>query len=142
MGDAPIYGRHLLLKRDRPKQRNPLASSPEMMAQSSTPTRVNRYITMTKIAKLATQGATRLGKSGGLQSLSGGFQRHYFPFKDGDRKKTTTLDVQEFISRFLLHVLPEGFVRIRHFGFLANRSKKQILAQCRKLLKLDPAAPE
>jgi hypothetical protein len=38
--------------------------------------------------------------------------------------------------------LPEGFVRIRHFGFLANRSKKQILAQCRKLLKLDPAAPE
>jgi hypothetical protein len=91
---------------------------------------------------LATQGATRLGKSGGLQSLSGGFQRHYFPFKDGDRKKTTTLDVQEFISRFLLHVLPEGFVRTRHFGFLANRSKKQILAQCRKLLKLDPAAPE
>src|SRR5262249_39471614 len=71
MGDAPIYGRHLLLKRDRPKQRNPLASSREMMAQSSTPTRVNRYITMTRIAMLATQGATRLGKSGGLQSLSG-----------------------------------------------------------------------
>ena len=43
------------------------------------------------------------------------------------------------IRRFLLHVLPEGFMRIRHFGFLANRSKKQALAQCRKLLDLDPA---
>jgi len=60
--------------------------------------------------------------------------------KDGDRKKTITLDAQEFIRRFLLHVLPEGFMRIRHFGFLANRSKKQALAQCRKLLKLDPAS--
>jgi hypothetical protein len=61
--------------------------------------------------------------------------------KDGDRKKTMTLDAQEFIRRFLLHVLPDGFMRIRHFGFLANRSKKQALTQCRKLLDLDPAAP-
>ena len=59
--------------------------------------------------------------------------------KDSDRKKTITLEAQEFIRRFLLHVLPDGFMRIRHFGFLANRSKKQALAQCRKLLKLDPA---
>jgi hypothetical protein len=62
--------------------------------------------------------------------------------KDGDRKKSLTLDAQEFIRRFLLHVLPDGFMRIRHFGFLANRSKKQALAQCRNLLKLDPALPE
>ena len=62
--------------------------------------------------------------------------------KDGDRKKTMTLEVQEFIRRFLLHVLPDGFMRIRHFGFLANRSKKQALAQCRKLLKLDRALPK
>jgi Putative transposase/Transposase zinc-binding domain len=62
--------------------------------------------------------------------------------KDGDRKKTMTLQAQEFIRRFLLHVLPDGFMRIRHFGFLVNRSKKQALAQCRKLLKLDPALPE
>ena len=62
--------------------------------------------------------------------------------KDGDRKKTVTLDAQEFIRRFLLHVLPDGFMRIRHFGFLANRSKKQALAQCRKLLKLDRALPQ
>jgi Putative transposase/Transposase zinc-binding domain len=62
--------------------------------------------------------------------------------KDGNRKKTMTLDAQEFICRFLLHVLPDGFMRLRHFGFLANRSKKQALAQCRKLLDLDPALPQ
>ena len=62
--------------------------------------------------------------------------------KDGDRKKTISLEAHEFIRRFLLHVLPDGFMRIRHFGFLANRSKKQALAQCRKLLELDPALPE
>ena len=62
--------------------------------------------------------------------------------KDGDRKKTITLDAHEFIRRFLLHVLPEGFMRIRHFGFLANRAKKHALPQCRKLLGLNPALPE
>jgi hypothetical protein len=62
--------------------------------------------------------------------------------KDGDRKKTITLDAHEFIRRFLLHVLPEGFMRIRHFGFLANRAKKHALPQCRKLLGLNPALPQ
>jgi len=62
--------------------------------------------------------------------------------KDGNRKKTILLKAHEFIRRFLLHVLPDGFVRVRHFGFLANRSKKQALAQCRKLLGLNPALPE
>ena len=62
--------------------------------------------------------------------------------RDADRKKSPTLDAQEFIRRFLLHVLPNGFMRIRHFGFLANRAKKQNLAQCRKLLGLSPALPE
>lgn len=61
--------------------------------------------------------------------------------KDGDRKKTMVLEAHEFIRRFLLHVLPDGFMRIRHFGFLANRSKKQALARCRQLLDLDPALP-
>ena len=53
-----------------------------------------------------------------------------------------TLDAQEFIRRFLLHVLPNGFMRIRHFGFLANRTKKQALSRCRELLGLNPALPE
>ncbi len=62
--------------------------------------------------------------------------------RDGDRKKIMTLDAHEFIRRFLLHILPDGFMRIRHFGFLANRAKKQALPQCRKLLGLNPALPE
>jgi len=62
--------------------------------------------------------------------------------KDGDRKKTMTLEAHEFIRRFLRHVLPDGFMRIRHFGFLANRAKKLALPQCRKLLGLNPALPE
>ena len=44
--------------------------------------------------------------------------------------------------RFLLHVIPDGFMRVRHFGFLANRAKKHALPQCRKLLGLNPALPE
>jgi predicted Zn-ribbon and HTH transcriptional regulator len=77
-----------------------------------------------------------------LQVLNGEVTLSYRDRKDGDRKKTMALESHEFIRRFLLHVLPEGFMRIRHFGFLANRSKKQALAQCRKLLKLVPALPQ
>ena len=50
------------------------------------------------------------------------------------------LQAEEFIRRFLLHVLPEGFQRIRYYGFLANRYRKQKLAHCRELL--DMPAPE
>ncbi|MDZ4346627.1 MAG: transposase [Candidatus Binatia bacterium] len=53
-----------------------------------------------------------------------------------------TLDAEEFIRRFLLHVLPDGFMRVRQFGFLANRTKKHALAQCRKLLGLAHALPQ
>jgi predicted RNA-binding Zn-ribbon protein involved in translation (DUF1610 family) len=45
-----------------------------------------------------------------------------------------TLDAVEFLRRFFLHVLPKGFVRIRHFGFLANRFRAARLALCRQLL--------
>jgi hypothetical protein len=45
-----------------------------------------------------------------------------------------TLSTDEFIRRFLLHVLSDGFQRIRHYGFLANRNKKQKIARCRELL--------
>ena len=45
-----------------------------------------------------------------------------------------TLDADEFIRRFLLHVLPKGFQRIRQYGFLANRAKRRKLALCRRLL--------
>jgi hypothetical protein len=45
-----------------------------------------------------------------------------------------TLQANEFIRRFLLHVLPRGFVKIRHFGFLANRSREDNIRLCRILL--------
>jgi hypothetical protein len=77
-----------------------------------------------------------------LKIENGEITLSYRDRKDGHRKKTMALEAQEFIRRFLLHILPDGFMRIRHFGFLANRSKKHALAQCRKLLKLDPALPE
>ena len=77
-----------------------------------------------------------------LQVENGEVTLSYRDRKDGDRKKIMTLEAQEFIRRFLLHVLPDGFMRIRHFGFLANRSKKQALAQCRQLLDLNPALPK
>lgn len=62
--------------------------------------------------------------------------------KDGNQVKPMTLDAAEFIRRFLLHVLPDGFMRIRAFGFLANRCKKQDLARCRRLLDVDQPSTE
>ena len=55
-------------------------------------------------------------------------------YADQNRTKTMTLDAVEFMRRFLLHVLPRGFVRIRQFGFLTNRVRRQKLALCRSLL--------
>ncbi len=54
--------------------------------------------------------------------------------RDGDILKEMTLKAEEFIRRFLLHVLPKGYVRIRHFGFLANRLKKENIKRCRELI--------
>ena len=48
---------------------------------------------------------------------------------------------ETFIGRFLLHVLPPGFMRIRHYGFLANRAKKTCLAQCREQLHASAPKP-
>ncbi len=56
--------------------------------------------------------------------------------RNNDTLKTMTFKAGEFIRRFLLHVLPDGFVRIRHFGFLANRYKKENIKHCRELLKV------
>jgi hypothetical protein len=53
---------------------------------------------------------------------------------DSNRQKLMTLDAITFIRRFLLHVLPAGFVKIRHFGFMANRNRREAVALCRSLL--------
>jgi hypothetical protein len=64
---------------------------------------------------------------------------NYKDYRHGGQQKTMTLQAEEFIRRFLLHVLPEGFQRIRYYGFLANRYREQKLARCRELLGM-PAA--
>jgi len=53
----------------------------------------------------------------------------------GNKKKLMTLPVHEFLRRFLLHLLPRGFVRIRNFGFLANRRRASLLPICFELLR-------
>jgi len=58
----------------------------------------------------------------------------YKDYRDGSQQKTMTLSADEFIRRFLLHVLPAGFHRIRYYGFLGNRYRKEKLQQCRHLL--------
>jgi hypothetical protein len=55
-------------------------------------------------------------------------------YRDGARCKTMRLEAIEFIRRFLLHVLPQGFMRIRHYGLFANRQRRTKLARCRELL--------
>ena len=55
-------------------------------------------------------------------------------YRHHDQPKKMTLDADEFIRRFLLHVLPDGFMRIRHYGFLGNRHRRIKIARCRELL--------
>lgn len=62
-------------------------------------------------------------------------------YKHGAAQKTMTLAAEEFIRRFLLHILPDGLQHIRHYGFLANRCRETKLATCRRLLAL-PANDE
>jgi hypothetical protein len=62
-------------------------------------------------------------------------------YRDDSRQKTMTLPGEEFIRRFLIHVLPDGFHRIRYFGFLGNCHRARKLAVCRELLGMAPAGP-
>jgi hypothetical protein len=65
----------------------------------------------------------------------------YKGYRDGQRK-SMQLPAEEFIRRFLLHVLPSGFMRIRHYGFLSNRTRACKLQTIRTLLNEPPAADE
>jgi hypothetical protein len=62
-------------------------------------------------------------------------------YRTGDTVKTMTLPAEEFIRRFLLHVLPSGLQRIRYYGFLGNRYRKEKLEHCRRLLGMHRSAP-
>ena len=62
--------------------------------------------------------------------------------KGSTRYKTMTLDPHEFMRRFLLHVLPSGFHRIRHYGLIANAARRELLARARTLLRVVPTTIE
>ena len=67
-----------------------------------------------------------------------------FTYRDrrqGHRQQIMTLEAHAFLARFLLHLVPLGFVRIRHYGFLSNRCKARTLRQCRQLLGQLPEPP-
>ena len=77
-----------------------------------------------------------------LVSMDGGqvsFQ--WKDYRDDNRQKTMTLPAEEFIRRFLIHVLPNGFHRIRYYGFLSNCHRARKLERCRELLRMAPVEP-
>jgi predicted Zn-ribbon and HTH transcriptional regulator len=70
----------------------------------------------------------------------GSVRFHYRDRADGDTRKIAVVTADEFLQRFLQHVLPKGFLRIRHYGLLANRRKGELLERCRQ--HLGAAKPE
>jgi hypothetical protein len=76
-----------------------------------------------------------------LDMAEGKVTFRYKDYHHEAQQKTMTLQADEFIRRFLLHVLPEGFQRIRYYGFLADRYREQKLAHCRELLGMPSCEP-
>jgi hypothetical protein len=77
-----------------------------------------------------------------LLDFEDGFIRiRYKDYARGNKKRFMKLSAVEFVRRFLLHVLPRGFVRIRHYGILSNRHRHEELALCRQLLAETAPAP-
>jgi hypothetical protein len=75
-----------------------------------------------------------------LELRAGRVTFRYKDYADEHRHKTMTLDADEFLRRFVQHVLPKGFVKVRHYGLLANRHRETRLAVCRRLLLVVNAA--
>lgn len=69
------------------------------------------------------------------------FQYKQYRAENGQQAREMTVSAEEFIRRFLLHSLPPGFQRIRHYGLLASRPKQANLALCRQLLNMPPIPP-
>jgi hypothetical protein len=75
-----------------------------------------------------------LAMEGIISSADGKVAFKYRDYKDNSREKVMTLSADEFMRRFLLHVLPPQFTKIRHYGILASAVKGRELVLCRKLL--------
>lgn len=95
------------------------------------------------VLKYLAQYTHRVAISNGrlLTYRDGNVTFRYKDYAQESRQRTMTLAAAEFIRRFLLHVLPDGFMRIRHYGYLANRHRQQKLATCRRLLGVLEPAP-
>jgi hypothetical protein len=77
-----------------------------------------------------------------LLAVANGVVRfEYHDYADPDVRKELPLPATEFLRRFLLHVVPKGLMRIRHYGITANRRRQDKLARCRELLGTTPAPP-
>jgi hypothetical protein len=81
-----------------------------------------------------------ISKSRLLDLEEGAVRFRYKDYAHGHRKRSMTLSAVEFVRRLLLHVLPSGFVRIRHYGLLANRHRHEKLDLCRQLLSAGTTA--
>jgi hypothetical protein len=73
-----------------------------------------------------------------LVSLKDGYVTFTYKNRKTEQIQQVTIEATEFIRRFLLHALPNGFVKIRHYGFLANHNRRKNLAQIRRLHALPP----
>jgi hypothetical protein len=109
----------------RPPERLPKGGGPEQVLDY-----LARYTHRVAIAN-----SRLVGLADGRVSFLWKDYRHH------DKRKVMTLDADEFIRRFLLHVLPDGFHRIRHYGYLANGGRVAKLAYCRRLLAAPKPAP-
>lgn len=76
-----------------------------------------------------------------LACENGSIRFHWRDYRANNKRKVMTLDANEFIRRFLLHILPKGFRRIRHFGFLANVCRVTKLARIRSALNVAEPPP-
>ena len=76
-----------------------------------------------------------------ISLINGVVQFHWKDYADRGRTKVMALGVEEFLRRFLLHVLPRGFVRIRHFGLLANAQRRRTIACAQQRLGVTTSLP-
>ena len=92
-------------------------------------------------ASLVENAGKECGLCGSVSIVDTGVSFRWKDYRHHDKAKVMTLAADEFIRRFLLHALPDGFHRIRHYGFLANRQRAAKLALCRRLLDAPPPEP-
>lgn len=111
------------------------------------------HVSLTQLKVMSAIEACRTEALGGHVAISNqrlvsadaesvAFRWKDYRVKRGDRQKVMRLDTGEFIRRFLSHVLPDGFHRIRHYGLLAGATRKTAIAHIRKLRGQRPIAQE